>query len=343
MKNTDLPETQAKTGVIVIGRNEGLNIKYCLSALEQFNDIEIIYVDSGSTDGSLEYVTSIGIPVHKLDPVRPFSAARARREGVNILLDKCPEIEYIQFVDGDCEMSINWIDTAKSFLNNNKSVSIVCGVLREKEPESSIYNWLSSFQWNMPLGEINACGGLFMIRVNSYVEAGGFNEKLITREEKDLCDRIRAKGDKIVRICEEMALHDSGLLYFNQWWKRAIWGGYGDALHISTNRKDLNIEHLNRIRRYLTWPFALPLIALFGIIGMIWYPALLILPLFILILYNLLFLKITIGRIRIGESLKSAILYSFFRILRKFATGYGFLKYFVQYEHHSKRPDPHTI
>jgi len=182
-----------------------------------------------------------------------------------------------------------------------------------------------------------------MIRRQVYAALGGFNGKLLTREEKDLCDRIREAGHAIVRLDVLMARHNAGLLRFGQWWQRAVWGGYGDALLIATQKKDIGREQLHRIRRYLTWPIAVPLCAIVGVTGMWWSAWWALVTITCFIAYGLLFARIASGRLRKGNSIYEAMVYAFFLILRKFASGYGFVSYLFRRGKHSKRPDPHAI
>ena len=342
MGSFNLSKSDAKLGIIVIGRNEGESLRRSLASVPKDDRIIPLYVDSGSTDGSVELASSLGVEVHELDPVRPFSPARARGEGVDILLGLHPDLEFIQFVDGDCELYKNWITTAVKHFEKKTEVAIVCGHLSEKEPERSVYNWLSSLQWKRPAGDIESCGGIFMMRSGVYRSVGGFNRQLMTREEKDLCDRVHSLGYRIQRIPEAMAIHDSGLLSFRQWWQRAVWGGYGDALQISNRKGRLSREHLHRVRRYLTWPVVVPLLAVLGLLGSAWSTWMLLLTLSCLLSFGLLFARIMIRRLLVGDSLGTAITYAFFMILRKFASGYGFLLYFIlRGQNSSERPDPH--
>src|SRR4051794_1439560 len=107
------------TAVIAIGRNEGERLRLCLtSALA--SGCRVIYVDSNSTDGSVELARSIGADVVELDMSLPFSAARARNAGFAKL---GPETRYAQFVDGDCEIVAGWIETARQQLESRTDVA----------------------------------------------------------------------------------------------------------------------------------------------------------------------------------------------------------------------------
>lgn len=88
-------------GLVVIGRNEGERLRICLDSVRG-SARSVVYVDSGSTDGSVEMARGRGVDVVALDMSTPFTAARARNAGFSRLIAVAPEIRYVQFVDGDC-------------------------------------------------------------------------------------------------------------------------------------------------------------------------------------------------------------------------------------------------
>lgn len=217
----------SEIAVIAIGRNEGQRLRRCLESVVN-RGYHVIYVDSGSTDGSVELATSLGAQVVTLDMSIPFSAARARNAGVEHL-GQSSLIEFVQFVDGDCEIVAGWLDTAKQELETRFDVAVVCGRRRERHPEHSIYNRLADIEWNTPVGEALSCGGDAMMRLSAFREAGGFDPSIVAGEEPELCQRLRERGHRIVRIDAEMTLHDSAITHFSQWWKRQIRSGYGSV------------------------------------------------------------------------------------------------------------------
>jgi GT2 family glycosyltransferase len=212
-------------GVVVIGRNEGDRLKRCLESVTKVTD-KIIYVDSGSTDESVAMVLGMGLRVIELDLHIPFTAARARNEGGKSLVKFAPNLDYIQFVDGDCELASGWLEAAASFLESHKDIAMVCGRLRERYPENSIYNLLCDAEWDTPIGVAKTCGGNAMIRSKTFVAEGGYRPDLIAGEESEFCVRLREKGWKIWRLDAEMALHDAAMTHFGQWWKRTQRTGY---------------------------------------------------------------------------------------------------------------------
>ena len=165
-------------GFVAIGRNEGERLKRCLRSLRQESD-SVVYVDSGSTDGSVEFAKSIAVEVLALDTSATFTMSRARNAGWKLLVEKWPTLEFIQLVDGDCELIEGWVPAATAFLAANPQVAAVCGRRRERFPEKSIFNRLCETEWNTPVGEAKACGGDSLMRRSALEEVAGYNEDLI--------------------------------------------------------------------------------------------------------------------------------------------------------------------
>jgi GT2 family glycosyltransferase len=215
------------SGVVIIGRNEGDRLRRCLQSAP--SGVSLVYVDSGSTDGSAQWARNHGADVIELNMSIPFTAARARNTGFKRLKVIAPKLLYVQFVDGDCELERGWLEHAVSYIRLHPDVGVVCGRRRELHPEESIYNWLCDREWDRPPGEVDACGGDAMMRVAAIEAVDGFRDDLIAGEEPELCLRLRAAGYRIWRLDLPMTLHDAAMTRFGQWWRRALRGGYGLA------------------------------------------------------------------------------------------------------------------
>jgi GT2 family glycosyltransferase len=250
-------DSSSSFGVVVIGRNEGERLKQCLGSLSEA--AQVVYVDSGSTDGSVKWAKQAGADVVELDPTTPFTAARARNAGFRELRRITPDLQYVQFVDGDSELNRDWPTAATSHLNSNKMICAVFGRTRERFPERSIYNRMCDREWEVPIGEASACGGNVMLRVDALEASGGYREDLIAGEEPELCVRLRAAGWRIWRLNHEMVLHDAAILHFSQWWRRQMRSGYafaqGAHLHGNLPERHWVWESC----RALLWGIAFPL------------------------------------------------------------------------------------
>lgn len=251
----------SRLAVVVIGRNEGERLTRCLASIS-LADGRAVYVDSGSTDGSRELAARAGADVVPLDPGRPFSAARARNEGFDRALALDPELELVQFLDGDCELAPGWLAEGERVLRERPDVAAVCGRVRERHRDRTIYNRLCDLEWDVPAGEARSCGGNAMMRGAAFREAGGFDPALVAGEEPELCVRLRGAGWLILRLPAEMATHDAAMSRFGQWWRRAVRCGWayaeGAALHGAPPER-----HWVRERRSaVAWGMLLPLATL---------------------------------------------------------------------------------
>jgi glycosyltransferase involved in cell wall biosynthesis len=263
----------------MIGRNEGERIRKCLESLGGIAK-QVVYVDSGSTDGSVDMARAMGVEVVGLDMRVAFTAARARNEGFRRLRELAPDLAYVQFVDGDCELADGWLEKAVMFLGEHESVAVVCGRLREHYPERSIYNMLCDIEWDTPVGEAKSCGGNAVMRVGAFESAQGYRADLIAGEEPELCVRLRAAGWLIWRLDEEMALHDAAMTRFGQWWTRSKRAGYSFAEGASLHGAPPERLGVRESRSAWFWGLGLPLFALvcttlvgpFGLVALAVYP-----------------------------------------------------------------------
>jgi len=254
----------ARLGVVVIGRNEGERLARCLASVLAPSR-PVVYVDSGSTDGSVAKATAAGAVVHALDLRRPFTAARARNEGLQHLLKLAPALAFVQFVDGDCELVAGWIGAAAGFLEQHPEMAAVCGRLRERFPERSVYNLLCDLEWNTPVGEAKACGGIAMMRTVALREVGGFRDDLVAGEEPELCVRLRAKGWRIWRLDAEMGLHDAAMTRFGQWWTRCVRAGFAFAEGMRLHGAPPERHWVRESRSAWVWGGLIPLAVVLGV------------------------------------------------------------------------------
>lgn len=247
-----------KLGVVVIGRNEGERLRWCLNSVLPFTPCTV-YVDSGSTDGSTALATQLGAHVHELDMSRPFTAARARNAGFRHLVSLHPDVRFVQFVDGDCEIVAGWLTAAAGFLRDQPQHAVVCGRRRERDPERSVYNRLCDEEWNTPIGDARSCGGDAMMRVSALVDVGGYRDDLIAGEEPELCVRLRQAGWRIHRLDQEMTLHDAAMTSARQWWTRTVRSGYAFAQGASIHGAPPERHWVRETRRAWFWAGLLPL------------------------------------------------------------------------------------
>jgi GT2 family glycosyltransferase len=254
-----------RTGLVIIGRNEGERLRRCLASARSIP--ERVYVDSGSTDGSVALARSEGFTVVEL-PVPPvFTAARARNAGLECLLARDDSLEFVQFVDGDCEIRAGWLQSALEKLEADPGLAAVFGRRRERHPEASCYNALCDDEWNIPVGEAAGCGGDAMFRVSALRDVHGFNAAMIAGEDSELSMRLRKAGWKLWRIDAEMTWHDAAIMKFSQWCNRTRRAGHGFAEMAFLHPDARNPDWPRTVRSIIVWGGIMPAVIVASVIA----------------------------------------------------------------------------
>jgi len=261
MSGDSIPVDPAGLGFAVIGRNEGERLSQCLGSLEQIG-APVAYADSASTDDSVNVARRAGALVVELDQDRPLNAARGRNAGLAALQNANPGLEFVQFIDGDCELQAGWVETALEFLRDHPRAAVACGLRFEAHPDASIYNRLCDEEWNTPIGRAPSCGGDAMMRLKALDVVGLFDPTLVAGEEPELCSRLRSHGWGIWRLDAAMTRHDAAMARFGQWTRRAFRSGVGYAQAWSRTRGRADRLYTAQLRSAVFWAAVIPLSAI---------------------------------------------------------------------------------
>jgi cellulose synthase/poly-beta-1,6-N-acetylglucosamine synthase-like glycosyltransferase len=223
--NTSGSAERIPIAVVVIGRNEGERLRACLTSVLTMNYprelLDVIYVDSSSTDGSVAMAQGMGVRTVLLDG--PTTAARGRNAGWTQT-----SAPVVLFLDGDTILAADFVSRNLGQFAD-PTIAGVCGNRREMRTGDSIYNALIDLDWNMAPGFIRYFGGDTLVRRDALVRVNGYNPSLIAGEEPDMCRRMRGLGYRILHVDEAMTLHDIAMYRFGQYWKRSVRTGYAYA------------------------------------------------------------------------------------------------------------------
>jgi glycosyltransferase involved in cell wall biosynthesis len=315
-----MPSSPSTYGIVVIGRNEGDRLKQCLRSLP--SEAPIVYVDSGSSDGSVDFARSMGIEIIELGTESPFSAARARNAGYRRLLTLRPEIDFIQFVDGDCALVPQWPTQAISFLREQENAGAVFGRRRELYPEHSVYNRLCDWEWDGPVGDGASFGGDVMIRTSALASVGGYREYIIAGEDTELCLRMRLAHWSTWRLGNEMTLHDAAISNFPQWWRRSVRCGYAFAQNAHVHSASPERLFVWESRRARMWGIWIPMccIAITLALGRLGLIAWMIYP-----------LQIFRQSFRARGSIRDRVTLGVFQTLARFPESWGQIRFLRNY------------
>lgn len=190
---------------VVIGYNESASLPACFRSIREARldglAIEIIYVDGGSTDASLDIARA-----WKVDACLGGEKRRPAAENRNLGL-RHARGEFVQFLDGDMQLEPGWIQAGLALLRRRPGAAVAWGYIREANP-SSLYRALQ-LDWEFDEGPTRYCGGAALFRRGPLAALGGFPEDVAYGEEPYLCWRIRNELNKeVYHLHEPMVRHD---------------------------------------------------------------------------------------------------------------------------------------
>lgn len=213
--------------IVVIGRNEGRRLQRCLESIHEMHrpadGLEIIYVDSGSVDGSREAASETGIKVVVLKSGR-FTAGRARQAGA-----RAASAPFLFFVDGDTVVAAEFAVRALEEFRD-PHVAVVFGRTHELDARRSVFHRAFDLQWRtFPLVSPETSMGTAMMRRSAFDAAGGYDPDIPCGEDAEICGRLRRRGFLARGLDVPMVAHDLTMTGWSQYWWRMVRNGYGCA------------------------------------------------------------------------------------------------------------------
>lgn len=193
---------------IIIGRNEGWRLKLCLEStvkaiIKCGLQAEIIYVDSQSTDDSLNVAKQFDL-VKCFLITGTYNAAIARNIGV-----KEAQGQNLVFLDGDMEVNPDFLNLILDNSGNLKHDFVSGNFMNyyydndgnflRKDFYRKIYCEKDTVQYTT--------GGLFAIKRKHWESVGGMRNKYKKGQDLDLGYRLAKKGIPLLRKKEVMANH----------------------------------------------------------------------------------------------------------------------------------------
>jgi glycosyltransferase involved in cell wall biosynthesis len=227
------------------------------SALNQtWQHKEIIIVDDGSTDSSLQIAKSFENEIVKVFTQKNKGAAAARNAGL-----KESKGDYVQFLDADDLLSPNKIKAQLACLNGSVTHLTICKTVHFNDGESYL-NGSQSDDWfyadnNNPLdfltklyaGEEVLPGYGGMITIHSWLapkklidKAGSWNEKLSLDDDGEFFCRV-------ILASEGIKFSDRGFNYYRKYNNRKSLSAQKNkkAVESAVLAIDLKLEHLKAV------------------------------------------------------------------------------------------------
>lgn len=205
---------------IVIPNYNGEEYLYrCLGSIPQTDDIEIIVVDNGSTDGSVQLIQKHFDRIHLIQNERNEGFSIAVNEGI-----RASNAPYVILLNNDTQLEENFVDILlKAMDKHPKAFSCSSCMVTMKDPTviDDTGDFYCTLGWAFTLGKgrkkqnysksrfvFSSCAGAAIYRKEVFAEIGYFDENHFAYlEDVDLGFRSIINGWKNVYIPEAVCRH----------------------------------------------------------------------------------------------------------------------------------------
>jgi GT2 family glycosyltransferase len=224
--------TDPLVSFVIPVRDDAERLRRCLASIHRCrrptDRLEIVVADNGSVDGSDQVARAVGATVLSLPGLRVSALRnRAAREAAG---------ELLAFVDADHEVGPGWLAAAVSALQEKNVgaagspyhvpadstwVQRLYDGLRSRHPDRHDVDWLGT--------------GNLAIRKTAFERIGGFDERLETCEDVDLCRRLRAAGFRLIDEPRMFSVHHGDPATLPEVFLSELWRGR-DNFRVSIRR-----------------------------------------------------------------------------------------------------------
>ncbi|MFW9930690.1 MAG: glycosyltransferase family 2 protein [Candidatus Thorarchaeota archaeon] len=231
--------------VIIPTKNSETYLEECFKSIknQSYKNVEIIVVDNNSTDKTKEiarkYTNNVYNKGPERSPQRNFGSEKAKGK-------------YLVFLDSDMILTENVLLEAQSKFEKEKKIGGL--VIPEKSIGDGFWARCKALEKELYEG-VEWIEAARIFQKDAFVEAGGYDESLISGEDWDLTERI-GKKFQIGRI-SEYVLHNEGKISLlktvlkKYYYARKI-NTYLSKKGMRQNRKQANIYE--RYKLFLTKP-----------------------------------------------------------------------------------------
>jgi len=258
--------------VIVIGKNEGERLDRCMASIASALHLlkhEVIYVDSRSSDDSIERAKAHGARCFLLS-AEHTTAGLGRFVG-----SREAKGEYLLFLDGDMELMPGFCEAAMMTLAAREAQG-VSGIredvyIKNGEVAGKNENYFGCTRERV----CPEFGGAIFLKADALQKAGGWSPDTIACEEAELHARLRASGCQIIEVPVPMIRHtdavrdDRGVLgaIFS---RRRLGEGQAFRCAMAHGKASAYIHHENeKFLLYSVDWMCVILIALLGVYGLL--------------------------------------------------------------------------
>jgi GT2 family glycosyltransferase len=194
--------------IVIIGKNAERSVKRTvesvIASIPEHVSTELLYIDSASTDGTLEIVGQFPVTIGVLSADQPLCAASGRYIG-----SRMASGDAILFLDSDMELLPGWLPLALKVIESHPEIASIGGPMIEGDThrEATKGAFADGICNRSLFNDVDFTGGAALMRSSLLEKVGGWNPYIISDEEPELCLRFRQAGHRVVKTDAPMVVH----------------------------------------------------------------------------------------------------------------------------------------
>ena len=211
--------------IIIPARNEERMIGRCLQSLAEMSfsrdRFEVILVDNGSTDRTVEVVESF----HDRLNLRVLSQKGVRISALRNLGAREARGSILAFLDADCLAPMDWLQRIAE-LAPGDGLGVVGAHYLLPENSSWVGKTWHRYQEAARSGAVSHVpAGDLIMRREDFLRLNGFDESIQTNEDYELCERVRAAGMAVRAFPEIGVVHLGTAQSLRVFFRKQAWHG----------------------------------------------------------------------------------------------------------------------
>lgn len=218
-------EATISVSIIIPALNEERMIGRCLESLAKLNfsrDLfEVILVDNGSSDRTIEIARSFEERIHltvcektgvRISALRNLGAQTARGD-------------ILAFLDADCLAPQDWLERIVELTRAERAGILGSHYLLPQDSSWVGRTWHRYHEAEKSGDVSHVPAGDLIIRREDFLRLGGFDRRIQTNEDYELCERVRAAGMKVRAFPQLGVIHLGTAQNLRIFFRKQAWHG----------------------------------------------------------------------------------------------------------------------